>query len=248
MSDPAIIRVTRRDSLRRYLRRAFITGAAIAVPILVTVIVLLFAIDFLTGLLDPAVVVLQQSLGIGDGLPDVIAAAIALLLIVLGILVAGILAESRYSSGDFQARMEQTIAEIPGVGTIYTGVNDITEMLFDQDTESFREVKLVEYPSQGAYSLAFLTAEGAEALSDVTGEGRMVTVFMPMAPNPMGGFLLHVPEERVYDVDLTVEEGVQAVLSTGVSLEEGADYEPVEDVPDGVVSGSEESDGSGSPT
>jgi uncharacterized membrane protein len=47
----------------------------------------------------------------------------------------------------------------------------------------------------------------------------MITVFIPMAPNPMGGFLIHVPTDRVYDVDLTVEEGVQTVMSTGVTLE-----------------------------
>jgi hypothetical protein len=52
----------------------------------------------------------------------------------------------------------------------------------------------------------------------------MFTMFLPMAPNPvMGGHLLHVPDRRVYEVDMTVEEGVQAVVTSGVAVGAGSD-------------------------
>jgi hypothetical protein len=46
---------------------------------------------------------------------------------------------------------------------------------------------------------------------------------MPMAPNPvMGGHVLFVPERRVVEVDLTVEEGIRALVTSGVALERAA--------------------------
>ena len=52
----------------------------------------------------------------------------------------------------------------------------------------------------------------------------METLFLPLAPNPvMGGFLINVPAERVYDVDLTVEEGVRAIVTSGVASGEEVD-------------------------
>jgi len=201
-----------------YLRRAFLTGLGITLPVLVTVVALVFVVDFLTGLLNPAVVLIQGTVGSTQRLPDVVIAGIAMVVLLFLMLLVGLVAESSYGGG-VEARMEAVMASLPALGSVYTSIDELSEMLLDSDTESFREVKVVEYPHEGTYALAFLTAESAEAVSEVTDHGRMVTVFMPMAPNPMGGFLMHVPDDRVYDVDMSVEEGVQAVLSTGVALE-----------------------------
>jgi hypothetical protein len=47
----------------------------------------------------------------------------------------------------------------------------------------------------------------------------MVTLFMPMAPNPvMGGFVIHVDRDRVVDIDITVEEGIQSIVTSGVAM------------------------------
>lgn len=43
-------------------------------------------------------------------------------------------------------------------------------------------------------------------------------MFVPLAPNPvMAGFLVHVPAEDVIDVDLSVEEGISAIVSLGAA-------------------------------
>ena len=57
----------------------------------------------------------------------------------------------------------------------------------------------------------------------------MTTLFMPMAPNPvMGGFVLHVENDHVYDIDISVEEGIQSIVSSGVTV--GADSEVTGDI------------------
>ena len=206
---------------KKRFRSAFYRGLGISLPILITLIVFFFVLDFLTGLLDPAVVLIQETVGYTERLPDTVIALIALAILLVLILLVGFVAESRYGGG-IQGSLETAVTELPGIGAIYTSVDEMSEMLIDSDTESYREVKLIEFPFQGTYALAFLTAGSTGVVGETVGEEHMLTVFLPMAPNPMGGFLMHVPEDRVYDIDLTVEEGVQTVLSTGVWLEADA--------------------------
>jgi uncharacterized membrane protein len=52
----------------------------------------------------------------------------------------------------------------------------------------------------------------------------MVSMFLPLAPNPVtGGLLTYVPESNVYDIDMTVEEGVRSILTSGVATGEGVE-------------------------
>jgi hypothetical protein len=99
-------------------------------------------------------------------------------------------------------------------------------LLLDSDTDSFQEVKLVEFPVEGSYAFAFLTADTPPVVEEATGHEGMVTLFVPMAPNPvMGGYVLHVSPDRVVDVDLTVEEGIQAIVTSGVATGKRSDEE-----------------------
>jgi len=80
-------------------------------------------------------------------------------------------------------------------------------------------VKLVEYPHEGTYTLGFETTRTPKPIRDAAGDDSMRTLFLPLAPNPvMGGFLAHIPESRIRDVDMTVEEGMRTVVTTGVAV------------------------------
>jgi hypothetical protein len=108
---------------------------------------------------------------------------------------------------------------IPGVGAVYTSFNEMSEILLDSDTDSFQDVKLVEYPVEGSYTVAFKTAESPALIEDEADHDDMVTLFMPMAPNPvMGGFVIHVSREKVVDVDMTVEQGIRSIVTSGVAI------------------------------
>lgn len=48
-------------------------------------------------------------------------------------------------------------------------------------------------------------------------------MFLPLAPNPVtGGLLTYIPQSDVYDIDMTIEEGIQSILTSGVATENGA--------------------------
>ena len=208
------------ESVREYAKKAFFTGLTITIPFFVTVFVLFFAFDFLSGLVDPLVVVLQSALGVNTE-PAYLAELVTLFVLGGVIFLIGVTAESGHGSGRVERRFEGVMAELPGIGSLYQRIDEISDLVFSGDTASFREVKLVEYPREESYALAFVTAETPEVVTEATGHDEMVSLFMPMAPNPvMGGFVVHIPADRVYDIDMTVEEGVTAILSSGVAVNE----------------------------
>ncbi len=118
---------------------------------------------------------------------------------------------------------DAAVAHVPGVGAVYESFRQMSDVMLNEDAQNFRDVKLVEFPHEGAYTLGFLTTETPDALREPAGHDRMLTLFLPLAPNPvMGGHLVHMPADRVMDVDMTVEEGLRAVVTSGVAVSGGS--------------------------
>ena len=205
------------DRLTSYLRRSVLAGTSIVVPVLITGFVLLFAIDFLSGLLDPLVIPIQNALG--DQSP-LIPQLIALLVLLGTVFLVGAFNESSFGRNRLKERLDRTMAQIPGVSSIYGPLDQMSEMLFEGDTDNFQEVVLVEFPKEGSYSVAFQTSHPPDSIEHATAAEDMLTVFMPMGPNPfMGGFIMHLAEDEVYRLDLSVEEGISSIVSFGVAVE-----------------------------
>jgi uncharacterized membrane protein len=220
-SRPGPEQLVTTGGLREVARRSAITGIAFVIPLAVTLFVLVFVLDFISRALDPVVGVMLSIPGMSGGLDALVLKVATLLTLVVLVFVVGFLAEfstrGRRVGEGFDAVMES----LPGVGSVYTSFNEMSELLLDSDTDSFKEVVLVEYPGPDSYTLAFKTAETPPVVEDATGAGEMVTLFMPMAPNPvMGGFVIHVSTEKIVEVDLSVEEGIRSIVTSGVAVGE----------------------------
>lgn len=191
-------------------RDAFIGGLAVVVPFVITLVVLATIVRYIVNYLSAVIGVSGQQPS-----PVMLAAAIGLLLGV--VLFVGFLTQIRYGE-TFIAYVDAGLARVPGFGSIYESFREMSDVMMESDEQSFRDVKLVEFPHEGAYTLGFLTAESAGALKAAAGRRDLVTLFLPLAPNPvMGGHLVHVPSDRVMDVDMTVDEGIRTVVTSGVA-------------------------------
>jgi uncharacterized membrane protein len=159
---------------------------------------------------------------VGPQTPALVIELLALAVLAAVTLVVGYAADRRRSDRLANA-FHATVEALPGIGTVYGTFNQMTDLLAEGGTEAFREVKLLEYPTEGSYVTAFVTAESAAPIANVVGDGA-VTLFVPMAPNPvMGGFVVHADPQRVHDVDLTVEQGIQSIVTSGVATAEPAE-------------------------
>lgn len=112
---------------------------------------------------------------------------------------------------------EGLVDRMPVVRSIYNGVKQIAETVFNQQDRSFEKACLIEYPRRGIWAIGFVStnAKGEIAARAATG-GDLISIFVPTTPNPTSGFLLFFPEEDVIELDMTVEDAAKLVISAGL--------------------------------
>ncbi|WP_123537057.1 DUF502 domain-containing protein [Halosimplex salinum] len=219
VDDLAEVAAAESRAVRRDLRQTLLSGLALTVPFLITALVLVWALGFVASALSP-LVGLIVALGPGEGVSTWVVQLIAAG-IVFGFVFAVGFAARHGPETNLAHRIDLLMEDLPGIGSIYTSVERMSDVMVDGNTDSFQEVKIVEFPTEDSFALAFLTADSPATIERAADKTDMLTVFVPMAPNPvMGGHLINLPEERIFDVDLTVEEGMQAIMTTGMAIDE----------------------------
>ncbi len=194
-------------------RNAFLSGALMLAPLIVTIIAFGWIIETLGGTFRPLYEdFLPKTLQRIPFLWDLIATGVVVLL------VTGLGYLSNYVFGKYFLRIgEQAIERIPGIGAVYNSVKQIVATFGTQNRNLFNKVVLLEYPRKGCWSLGFLTnKQQGEAQSLIGGE--IWTVFVPTTPNPTSGFLLMLPREEIIELEMSVGEGMKMIISGGAVM------------------------------
>lgn len=152
---------------------------------------------------------------------------IAILLIYL----AGVLI-SNFFGRQIYIRVERLIARIPGFKQVYPHVKQLVDMVLGEKKLAFSKVVLVEYPSQGIWTMGFLTGDSLRLIDGPAG-GRVVSVFIPTSPTPFTGFTINVLEEKAIVVDVSIEEALRFVITAGVLTPDQRGSETLFDGPEG---------------
>ncbi len=112
-------------------------------------------------------------------------------------------------------QFDRAIMRIPLVNKVYGGVKQVTDFAFEEREIEFNRVVAIEYPRKGIWSLGFVTGNSMKEIAEFTGE-PMLSVLMPTSPMPMTGFTVTVSRSEAVDMDLTIDEAIQFVVSCGV--------------------------------
>lgn len=213
------------------VRNSFIAGIILIMPLVITLYVLEILVGFVVEYIDP--VVQETDLATYTGNVEVVAQIVAAILILLVITLLGFFAQKPLGQRVFGS-FGRTITVVPIVRNIYKTVRQISTSFSSSDA-SYDSLVVIEYPREGIYSIGLITSESPEAISEVAGT-RLRNVFLPSSPNPAGGRLTFVPEDQVYDVDLSVREGLGLIMTTGAgSKTEGLVPTSVKMSPEEVV-------------
>ena len=200
-------------SLFDKLRETALTGITVVVPLLITLYVVVVLLKFVRNMLIPL-------LGLVPVSSILVLGGIAVLVIVSMIMMVGFVAHSPVGERAID-NFDYAISQIPGLGTVYRSFRRMGDAMVESDEDHFRDVKLLEFPTDDTYTFAFVTAETPDEVRKATGEEKMTTVFLPMAPNPvMGGFVVNVPNDDLLDVDIPLEVAFRALVTSGVGLDE----------------------------
>ena len=186
------------------MRRYFVSGVLIVVPLILTFLVLQFLFETVDGVLEP---VLRNILGYYRSGLGVLATI--LLIFLVGVLTRNLLGAKIYRT------VEKLLVRFPLVRPIYFASKQLLEGLTNEETSSFKEVALIEYPRRGLYTLCFVTSQ--TKLDNGFGTGQYTICFVPSTPTPISGFTVLLPSEEVRRINMTVEDALKYLVSGGVS-------------------------------
>jgi len=195
------------------LRRYIVAGLLVWLPLAVTYKLLEFVIGQMDGWLDEFLKWLPPSYHpdemLGIALPGLGVLFTFLLLVITGMLAANFVGRA------FVTGWESLLDRIPFVRAIYSAVKSFAELVFADQSQSFKKVLLVQYPRKGLFSLAFQTSSNLGELQVRTGE-ELVCTFVPTTPNPTSGVIIMVPKQDTIELDMEVDEALKMIISLGV--------------------------------
>lgn len=199
----------------RQLRNRLIAGLFVLLPIYITYAIVhwLYVIlyDYAIG---PIASFIRDYTFKDAAIPGYFLYALSVLLamiVVLSIMMmAGLFAKTRIVSA-----AEWVLAKVPGVNTIYRVVSNVFAAISrSSETPDFKRVVLIEFPHPGLRAPAFVTSECTDSSTGKT----ILCVYVPTTPVPTSGYMLLVPEGDVVELDWSLEETLQAVVSGGITV------------------------------
>lgn len=191
------------------LKKYFITGLLIWIPLIITIWVLKVIFDTLDHSLLLLPVSFQTESWLGVHIPG-----LGAVLTVVVVFLTGIFA-TNFFGAQLVELWHDVLNRIPVVNSIYSSVKQISDTLFSSSGQAFRKALLVQWPHEGMWTIAFLTGTPG---GDVTNHlpADCVSVYVPTTPNPTGGYFVIVRREQVIELDMTVDQALKYIISMGV--------------------------------
>lgn len=208
--------------IKRLLRKYFLTGLLVVVPVSVS----FFVLKFVTDKLDDLIAHLPANLHPQTYIPFPVP-GLGLIITVLVVLIVGIIT-TNFIGKYFVGLGERIVDKIPLIGSIYVLAKQVLQTVFSQDKDSFKKVVMVEYPRKGLYSIGFVTGVARGEIQENT-DDKVLNIFIPTSPNPTSGYLIMVPEKDIISLEMDVEVAFKLILSGGMVTSEGEEIkvEPV---------------------
>ena len=186
----------------QWLRRSFIAGFFVTVPLFITVAAFVWIFRIVDGLTEP----FYQEL-LGRRVPG-----LGIITTAVGVLLVGALATNVIGKRLLQ-RAESYLLRVPVFRTIYAPVKQLV-VAFSPDNEfGFKRVVMLEHRQGGA--LGFLTKE----FTVDRGQGleALVAVYVPTNHLYLGDIVICERDKATFP-DITVEEGIRIFLTGGMAM------------------------------
>ncbi len=191
------------------MRKYFITGLLVLVPLAIT----LWVLNLIVGTLDQSLLLMPEKWRpeslFGFTLPG-----LGTILTLLIVFLTGLFTRN-FLGNRLLLMWEHLLNRIPVVNSIYSSVKQVSDTLFSSSGNAFRKALLVQYPRQGSWTIAFLTGvPGGDVKNHL--QGDYVSVYVPTTPNPTSGFFLMLLRSETIELDMNVDEALKYIVSMGV--------------------------------
>jgi uncharacterized membrane protein len=208
-------------TLSGILRTRILAGLIAALPIALTFFIIRWLYVTAIAALTPLIEVVRYVMSNHDLSArvwyDFVAPAVAVVVVLCSLYLLGLFLHTRV-----HRMFGWVLLHVPIFSTIFKAVNNVFQSIGKQieGQHGFKRVVLVEFPHPGARSLAFVT----NTLRDATTDRPILCVCVLTGVMPPSGFTLFVPEESVTDIDWSVNQTLQAILSGGITAPAAVHY------------------------
>lgn len=203
-----------RDAIRAIQNR-ILSGLFLALPIVLTIWIAHWIYTTVQALVLEPLSVLFIRYAIGEGVPlpswwrRIVAPLISVSAVLGFLYLLGYLVRSR-----IVRVVDWVLLHVPGVTMIYQALNNLIRSLDTQrQAAKFKRVVLVSFPHPGIRSLGVVT----NTLRDAATGRTILCVCVLTGVFPPAGFTLFVPEDDVTDIDWTMNQSLQAIVSGGIT-------------------------------
>lgn len=211
------------------MKKYFITGLVILLPLAVTIALVVLIVNFLT---KPFIGVVSnflrefQPLNKGflflshEQIVTYLSQLLILVCLFIFTLLLGFIARWFF----FKALLslsDKLLHKIPLINKVYKTTQEIIKTIFVTDRTSFKQVVMVPFPKPGSYVMG-LVSRRSPAICSEKANASLISVLIPTTPNPTTGFLLMYKEEELVYLDLKPEEAIKYIVSAGVITPEHA--------------------------
>ena len=187
----------------QWLRRSFIAGLFVSVPLVVSIAALIWVFGVIDGFTAPLATRL-----LGREVPGLGIATTVLVVLCVGAIATNVIGRR------LVARAENWLMRVPVFRTIYAPVKQLA-VAFSPDNEyGFKRVVMIDDSRRGTV-MGFLTKEFS--VDRGHGSEALVAVYVPTNHLYLGDVIMY-PRQQVFFPDLTVEEGIRIFLTGGMSL------------------------------
>src|SRR3990172_7893390 len=191
------------------MKKYFITGLLIWIPLVITIWVLKLVVDTLDQTLLLLPLALRTESWLGFHMPGMGVLLTLLIVMLTGVVTANFIGQRLVHF------WHEILHRIPVVSSIYSSVKQVSDTLFSSSGEAFRKALLVQWPREGMWTIAFLTGTpGGDVVNHLSGD--YLSIYVPTTPNPTGGYFVIVPRSEVIELDMSVDAALKYIISIGV--------------------------------
>ena len=189
----------------QWLRRSFVAGFFVTVPLVVSVVALVWVFRVADRLTS----------GLGERIFGLPVPGLGIIVTVLGVLATGVVARNVLGRRLLR-KAEEVLLRVPLFRTVYAPVRQLITAFSPDNEFGFKRMVLIGDAAQG-YRLGFLTREFQVERGQ--GAERFLAVYVP-TNNLYLGDVMVCPPDRVSFPEMTVEEGIRVFLTGGMGLPE----------------------------
>lgn len=194
------------SKLGEFVKTSLIGGIVVILPVAILIFIFKWIFSLVTGLIQPLTNLIMK-ITVQSRLQEMLADLTALSVIIIACFVVGVFVRTKVGTYIYHNIENRILKAAPG----YSLVKQTVMQFLGSRKTPFSKVALVQLFASGTLVSAFITDEHADG---------SYTVFVPTAPNPTSGYVVHVEGKHVYPVNVPVEDAMRSIISCGAGSTE----------------------------